>query len=264
MNYEKAYKEALERAKESHIDGLSLHQPVKDVIEHIFPELAESEDEKIRKWIRKELESKYVIDNIVNNRTADKAFAWLEKQGKKSNWKPSKEEMDALYGLAYITNKMNDKKVEAITKLYQDLKREFFNGASYENMFPSSPVDFDINVEKQGEQKITNSKEDIDFTIYYPLKNGNGKYECIPYSFYGSLTSFSDNEDLIDFLRNCFYTKQKCEDWIKKQDEQRPSWNEDDEKNLNTIINVIHGGTHLAYENEIDWLKSLKYRIKGE
>lgn len=78
---------------------------------------------------------------------------WLEKQVDHNKWKPSKDEMDALYGLAYITNKMDDKKDEAITKLYQDLKREFFNGASYENMFLSSPVDSDINVEKQGEQE---------------------------------------------------------------------------------------------------------------
>ena len=37
-------------------------------------------DERIRKWIKKELESKYVVDNIVNNVIADKALAWLEKQ----------------------------------------------------------------------------------------------------------------------------------------------------------------------------------------
>ena len=56
----------------------------------------------------------------------------------------------------------------------------------------------------------------------------------------------------------------ECIDWLEKQSEQKLSWREEDEKNMNTIINVIHGGTHLAYENEIDWLKSLKYRIKGE
>ena len=37
--------------------------------------------QKIRKWIRKELESKYVTNNLVNNVMADKALAWLEKQG---------------------------------------------------------------------------------------------------------------------------------------------------------------------------------------
>ena len=65
-------------------------------------------------------------------------------------------------------------------------------------------------------------EECTDFTIYHPLKNGKGKYECIPYSFYGSLTSFSEDKDLIDFLRTCFYTKEECEEWIEKQKEQKP------------------------------------------
>ena len=72
--------EAIERARRRHDnDGLTLEQY--KTIDIIFPELKESEDERIRKWIRKELESKYVVDNIVNNVMADKALAWLEKQG---------------------------------------------------------------------------------------------------------------------------------------------------------------------------------------
>ena len=69
------------------------------------------------------------------------AIAWLEKQSKETSWKPSKEEMDVLYGLAYITNKYDEHKEEVITRLYQDLKREFFNGSSYENMFPNTEND---------------------------------------------------------------------------------------------------------------------------
>ena len=60
---------------------------------------------------------------------------WLEKQDKKSSWKPSKEEMDVLYSLSYITNEYDEHKEDVITHLYQDLKREFFNDSSYENMF---------------------------------------------------------------------------------------------------------------------------------
>ena len=48
--YEKKYKEALEKAKKLHKDAitLQLEQDIKDY-EYIFPELAESEDERIRK-----------------------------------------------------------------------------------------------------------------------------------------------------------------------------------------------------------------------
>lgn len=65
--------------------------------------------------------------------------------------------------------------------------------------------------------KETEYNKNRDFTIYHPLKNGDGVYECIPYSFYGSLTSFSDTKDLLDFLHTCFSTEQECEEWIENQ-----------------------------------------------
>ena len=67
-----------------------------------------------------------------------------EKKLSVESWKPSKEEMDVLYGLAYITNQYDEHKEEIITRLYQDLKREFFNGSSYENMFPDTEDDIQI------------------------------------------------------------------------------------------------------------------------
>lgn len=69
---------------------------------------------------------------------------WLEKQDKKSNWKPSKEEMDVLYSLSYITNEYDEHKEDVITHLYQDLKREFFNDSSYENMFSLDNKEDDV------------------------------------------------------------------------------------------------------------------------
>lgn len=62
------YEEALERARKG--------KP----IDEIFPELKESEDEKIRKWLIHKIESMYVIDCIVKDENAEKALAWLEKQ----------------------------------------------------------------------------------------------------------------------------------------------------------------------------------------
>ena len=124
-----AYDEAIERAKKLYGNGIA---------EGIFPELNEDDDEKIRRWIIDDI--RYNINNEpLNNseykKKAEKAIAWLEKQDKKSSWKPSKEEMDALYSLSYITNEYDEHKEDVITHLYQDLKREFFNDSSYENMF---------------------------------------------------------------------------------------------------------------------------------
>ena len=77
-------------------------------------------------------------------------------------------------------------------------------------------------LEKQKEQN-GEDEECTDFTIYHPLKNGKGEYDCIPFSFYGSLASFYENKDLIDFLHTSFYTEEECNEWIKQQKEQKES-----------------------------------------
>jgi len=51
-----------------------------EALEVLIPELVESDDERVRRWIKKELEDKYVVEGIVNNKLADEAFGWLEKQ----------------------------------------------------------------------------------------------------------------------------------------------------------------------------------------
>ena len=120
----KAYDEAIERAKKLHNNGIT---------EEIFPELKEDNDERIKKELIQWVDE--FPDIIWRGHYKKDIIAWLEKQGKKSRWKPSKEEMDALYSLSYITNEYDEHKEDVITHLYQDLKREFFNDSSYENMF---------------------------------------------------------------------------------------------------------------------------------
>lgn len=71
MDYEKKYKKALERAKKG------------ECLENIFPELKESEDDKIRKGLiqhLQELRKSHV--NLMTKDTYDSWIAWLEKQGK--------------------------------------------------------------------------------------------------------------------------------------------------------------------------------------
>lgn len=116
---------------------------------------------------------------------------------------------------------------EEVTQMLAYLEKQ----KKLENMIVVSPEIWDNaisdafeNGKKEGEKQKEPNHEDekhTDFTIYHPLKNGKGKYECIPYSFYGSLTSFSEDKDLIDFLRTCFYTKEECNEWIEQQKEQK-------------------------------------------
>lgn len=73
----KAYDEAIERAK--HYDGDAYIAP-KRVIEEIFPELKESEDERIRKALVEHF--KWNVQRILNEFDNKDVLAWLEKQGK--------------------------------------------------------------------------------------------------------------------------------------------------------------------------------------
>lgn len=133
------HKEAIEIVKKNypHV-GFSGSQ-FDTALRVLVPELAESEDERIRKML---IERVRTAEEL-NEELRKWIIAYLEKQ--KELWTPSKEVMDVLFALAYITNEVDDHKGDVITRLYQDLKREFFNGASYENMFPKE--------EKQKEQK---------------------------------------------------------------------------------------------------------------
>ena len=91
-------------------------------------------------WARKEVINKAceLLKSVGVLTDDDSIKGLVEEEDEETNWKPSKEEMDVLYGLAYITNKYDEHKEEVIARLYQDLKREFFNGSSYENMFPNT------------------------------------------------------------------------------------------------------------------------------
>lgn len=78
MNYEKKYEEALERAKNLHKDAIEMGENIRaKQCEIIFPELKESEDEKIRKALIRFHKSTIDVDGI----KGEDIIAWLEKQG---------------------------------------------------------------------------------------------------------------------------------------------------------------------------------------
>lgn len=70
MNYEQKYKEALERAKKLYGQGA-----ITESFGYVFPELQESEDEKIRKAIIHILKGKI---NYTSKEDTDKYIAWLK------------------------------------------------------------------------------------------------------------------------------------------------------------------------------------------
>ena len=74
IDYEKEYKEMVQRVKELHESGSPL---TKRQMEIICPGLAESEDERIRLWVKTHLQ---LIDSPDDLEDYKKAFDWLERQ----------------------------------------------------------------------------------------------------------------------------------------------------------------------------------------
>lgn len=76
MDYEKKYNDALERAKRLR-DSFYQTMNAKRVVEEIFPELAESEDEKIRKWLYNMVENLgYPADEAAERQINEALFKW--------------------------------------------------------------------------------------------------------------------------------------------------------------------------------------------
>lgn len=96
MNYEEKYKEALERAKEIWEKSTEQTELSKATVEMIFPELKESEDERIRKKVievlklnirgaETQMQASRGVDRCFEIYACNKVIAWLEKQGKMLN-----------------------------------------------------------------------------------------------------------------------------------------------------------------------------------
>ena len=96
MDYEKAYKDALERMKSwargEHPECFSEAQKA---AEFVFPEL-KNKDEEIREWLIDWAKAVNWSEQFTI--TKEQVLAWLEKQGDNNNqnWKPSKGQINAL------------------------------------------------------------------------------------------------------------------------------------------------------------------------
>lgn len=115
MDYEKAYKEAFGKAK-SLVDFCSDSEL--KTLEHVFPELKESKDEKISKEIISALRERFVRSESTNE-----WIEWLVEKGNKSIFKPTKEQLKALE--FYFKNGIDIEGVygKRIKELYDELKK---------------------------------------------------------------------------------------------------------------------------------------------
>lgn len=98
MDYEKEYNTALERASKLRVQNP--FDTVGQMVEHIFPELKESEDEKMKKAIIHVLYENYTDAAVIEGVEIAEIVAWLEKLGEQKPYGQRKECEDCQFNYA--------------------------------------------------------------------------------------------------------------------------------------------------------------------
>lgn len=218
MNYEQKYKEALERAKKLYEQGT-----ITESLNYIFPELEESEDERIRKEL-----IKFVKVNIPDE---ERYIVWLEKQCESKvsepNWCHHKVDLSDCseeYRKAYYDgwnncniqhSQCNEERNDVVKCLINGMKFYYEDNedATWGTDKWSMPVKHIIEVlEKQCEKKIEPKFKVGDWIIHHGTEN---IYQVV---------AVIDNQYQLRYGDN--YTIQKCDD----VDRNARLWNISDAK----------------------------------
>lgn len=184
MEDRKLHEETLKIAK----DLIEKDPALKDWVTEKFPELKESEDEKMIRIIMKTLQDiNKKDDSMMGDILLEDCIAWLEKQG---NISPTEDELEALR-----------------------------------------------------------------IAAYEPIKNWSEKLQ----SLYEKLACCEQGEQIL--ANSCKISK----------DEQNLAWNDEDYKMINSLITDYEEAVKCSndvwenvFKDKVNWLKSLKERMKGE
>ena len=221
----KAYDEALARANELYNRGYT------SITGEIFPELAESEDEKIRKNLKHYLEVRRCQTNDDEEYINCNHFlAWLEKQGEqKPQRMVSAEAKEAMY------DKPADEIEEAMQEVEEKAKvfSESHKGENSEQ----------ILAEMRGEQKPTWSEEDED-----NFKHLLDELVCLGNNRNSANRLYYDR--LIKFIEE-----------LKNRAQPKEKWCDKDERMLDRLIAYFEKQVALTDDDNpryANWLKSLR------
>lgn len=230
MYYEKKYNKLVEAIKVLQETNPS-DEGIQNWVNDNVPELADSEDERIRRNIIAALKGVGYYDCDLTN----ECIAWVEKQGKRdARYKYLEEllEADAIYQMA-----MNDAMVEeAKTKAIEAIS----NMAIFEL----------LGLEKQGEKK----------TIWHNEYEEPQRGSLI-------LLIMQSGNPIVAKIIEPNHTFNHGERWayiddlLEKQDD-KPAWSEEDEEKFRDVIRLIEQGSPVQSirDHYNNWLKSLKER----
>lgn len=256
MDYEKKYKEALERVRRLHDRMLVLSSTdalvASSELEFIFPELAESEDEgeRIRKSLVQTLQLAKRNDGKlgISNTLADKYLAWLEKQKGPLPIPDKFSELNSLL-LQYFqsaVNRKDDTEIESDTDLWG---RKILDYVWKHDEKPKESLgDFIDDFPYSDEQKEQKPKEQcVDVIKMSTLLAADrlasaemtGRFkerkEILENPEKYGLCKPAECEDCAMYLSgNCIHPNGKCENVKSKQE-----WSEEDKRKLNRIYEIL-------------------------
>ena len=247
-NYEKKYKEALERAKQWYDDS-NITIGLKGNLEDIFPELKECEEESIRKelisffkeitFCGDEYSSKFTNGN------AKKWIAWLEKQDK-HKCKEGFEYNGCIWQLNESVTIEHGKYYYCVQDFYSGGRKQASKGEVVQALRGMAIMGLDSKKAAEYFQPVNSidskwSKEDeYQFnTILHGLDLKRALYEK------------EGNQEEVER-----YKEQMA--WLKSLKPQtKQKWSEDDEK---MFVRIFYSPNFIKEEK--DWLKSIKDRVQ--
>ena len=282
MDYKAKYKEAFERAKMSYHTG-SYDRDTLEMLEIIFPELAESEDERIRKELTEFLKSasEGFLDTTIQCKTFGKWLAWLEKQGEQ---KPTDKVEPKFKVGDWIVSKTSNLVYCVDSILFPQSKCYClsYNGGTVLVNF-SDEQNYRLWTIQDAKDGDVLATKDAVFIFKYMDKTGlslcKSYCEVIGNSKLGFGFDFSTNDvyPATKEQRGTLFAKMKEAgyEWDVERKElkkigQKSAWSEEDNYYRNHIIQIIEEINNAPlkrrenWEAYINWLKSLKQRIQGK
>lgn len=207
MDYEKAYKEAIERARNVLNNKATDREPGTRIPEYIFPELAESKDERIRKTtvaFLKDL-AKHGYENAVE------CIDWLEKQGEQKSASDTTYKAKAGDSLNVVNGKPFDYEHATITQ--KDFASVNYTGEEVVNAVKNTSI-LDM-VDLAG----SDNDKSVTLTV-----TGGADYKISVKPNEKAVWSKEDEEMANDLIEGCIssekayhltHTSKEIADWLK-------------------------------------------------
>lgn len=242
MNYEKEKNDVLEMVKQMIADG----QVAQEVAEKYFPQLKESEDEKIRKSLIHLVEKSHEQGGYALHKDeADNMLAWLEKH------KPVMEEING-----------EDYGIDSLWHAQRILEKTLGEVEGYQTDDGILDHKAAITaVKKLREQKPIWTENDIKriFRIKLFLQKDMMAHK-------NSGVDIADLQDCEDWLMK-LYEKGKNKPKSTNIEQKPAKWSEEDEKEIKHCIDFFNHpdlmkATPTIVENCKNWLKSLRLQKK--